>query len=170
MFDIDAVITLAAAIFTSNTSSLEARSLRCNRANDLGGPDELLHERTVAVLDALAYVSLNEISSTVAIGLTIKPLQLVVQTNNEIPSTTILERLESICSTLQNISDAKFCTGSDPNSQSNADLREVSPPPDLLDEKLYSHYHLFLQIYRYSYSRLLPKNEKRWDVIDRFRN
>ncbi len=170
-FDIDAVVTLAAAMFTSKTSPLEARSLRCSHANDLGGPDALLHERTVAVLDALAYVSVNESSPAVAIGLTMKPLQLVVTTNDEIPSTTILEHLDSICSTLQNISDAKFCTCSDPNSQSYADLREVSPPPDFLDENLDSHYNnLFLQIDKYSHDRLQPKNKKRWEVIDRFRN
>ena len=153
------------------TSSLEARSLRCSHANDLGGPDALLHGRTVAVLDALAYVSVNESSSAVAIGLTMKPLQLVVTTNDEIPSTSILEHLDSICSTLRNRSDAKLCTCSDPNSQSNADLREVSPPPDFSDENLDSHYNnLFLQIYKYSHDRLQLKNKKRWEVIDRFRN
>lgn len=36
--DLDAVVKLAATAFTSKTSSLEARSLRCSRANELGGP------------------------------------------------------------------------------------------------------------------------------------
>lgn len=44
-FNIDAVVTLAAAIFTSKTYYLEAQTLRCSHANDLGGPDALLHER-----------------------------------------------------------------------------------------------------------------------------
>ncbi len=48
----DAVVTLADALFTSKTSSLEARSLRCTRDNKLGGPltgdlHAELHERTV---------------------------------------------------------------------------------------------------------------------------
>ena len=164
--DLDAVVTLAAAMFTSKTSSLEARSLRCSRANDLGGPDAALRELTVAVLDALAYVSVKESSPAVAIGLTMKPLQLVVTTNGEIPSTSILEHLDTICSTLQNISDAKFCTCSDPNSQSNADLREESPYPDFSDSNLEYHYNnLFLQIYKYSHDRLQIKNKKRWEVL-----
>ena len=74
-FDLDAVVvTLAAAIFTPKTSSLEARSLRRSRPNELGGPDPALHQRTVAVLDALAYVSVNGSSPAVAVGLTMKPL------------------------------------------------------------------------------------------------
>ena len=171
-FDLNAVVMLATTIFTSKTSSLEARSLRCSRASKLGGPDAALNERTVAVLDALAYVSVNKSSSlAVAISLTMKPLQLVVSTNNKVPSTSILEHLDTICSTLQNISDAKFGTCSDPNSQSNADLREVSPAPDFFDENLESHYNnLFLQIYKYSHDRFQLKNKKRLEVIDGFRN
>lgn len=84
-FDIDAVLSLADAMFRSKTSSSEALSLRCSRANDLGGPDALTHERTVAVLDALAYVSVNESSPTVAIDLTVKPLKLVVQRTTRFP-------------------------------------------------------------------------------------
>ncbi len=110
-FDIDAVVTLTAALFTSKTSSSEAESLPHSRANNLvGGPDALLHERTVEVLDALAYLSVNKSSPTVAIGLTMKPLQLVVTTNDEIPSTSIVEHLDSICSTIRNRSDAKLCS------------------------------------------------------------
>lgn len=91
-----------------------------------------LHDRTVAVLDALAYGSVNETSPCVAIGLTRKPLQLVVTMNEEIPSPTILENLNTICSILKNISDAKFCTCPDLNF-SNADLRKESPDPGFVD-------------------------------------
>ncbi len=145
--DLDAVVTLAAAMFTSKTSSLEARSLRYSIANELGGPltngpHVELHERTIAVLDALAYLSVNESSLAVAIGLTMKPLQLVVTTNEEIPSTAIAEHLDTICSILKNMSDAKFCTSSDPNSQSNADLRGESPYPDFSDSNCKEHLKL----------------------------
>lgn len=100
-----------------------------------------------------------------------KPLQLVVTTNEDVPSTTIFKHLDTICSALQNISDAKFGTCSDPTSLSNADLRELSPPPDFFDENLDSRYNnLFLQIYKYSHDRLQPKNIKRWEVIDGFCN
>lgn len=173
--DLDAVVTLAAATFTSKTSSPEARSLRYFRANKLGepltnGPHVALHEHTVAVLNALAYVSVNESSPALAIGLTIKPLQLVVATNKEIPSPTIVEHLSTICSTLKNISDAKFCTCSDHNP-SNADLGEESPDPDFFDENLEFHYsNLFLQIYKYSHEKLQTKHQKRWKVLKGFGN
>ena len=116
-FDIDAVVTLAATLFTSKTSSLDAQILRCSHVNNQGGPHALLHERTVAVLDALAYVSVNERSPTVTIGLTMKSLQLVVTTNDKIPSTALLEHLDSIYSTFRNISNVKFSKCLDPNSQ-----------------------------------------------------
>lgn len=103
-FDLNAVVTLAAAIFTSKTSSLEARSLRCSCDNEL------------AVLHALAYVSVNESNPAVAIGLAMNPLQLMVTTNEDIPSQTIVKHLNTICSTLKNISDENFCTCSDSNS------------------------------------------------------
>ena len=79
------------------------------------------YEHIVAVLDTLAYVSINKTSLHVAIGLTIKPLQLMVTTNKNILSLTIVEHLNSICSTLKNILDAKFCICPDVNF-SNIDL------------------------------------------------
>lgn len=167
-FDLDAVVTLAAAMFTPKTSFLEARSLRRSRPNKLGRPDPALHQRTVAVLDALAYVSVNGSSPAVAIGLTMKPLQLVVTTNKEIPSPTIVKHLNTICSTLKNMSDAKFCICSDPNP-SDADLQEELPDPDFFDENLESYYNnLFLQIYKYSYDKLQTKHQKRWKVLEGF--
>ena len=171
--NLDAVVTLAVATFTSKTSTPEAWSFRCFRANVLDEPltncpPVALHGRTVAVLDALAYVSVNETSTCVAIGLTMKPLQLVVTTNNEIPTSTQVEHLNSICSTLKNISDAKICTCPDLNF-SNADLQEESPDPDFVDENLESHYNnLFLRIYKYSHDRLQIKDKKRWKVLEDF--
>lgn len=119
----------------------------------------------------MAYVSVNENSPAVAIGLTMKPLQLVVATNEEIPSTTIVEHLDTICSTLKKRSDAKFCTCSDLNLQSNADIREESPDPAFFDENLESHYStLFLQIYKYSHDKLHTKHKKTREFLEGFRN
>ena len=70
----------------------------------------------------LAYLSVNKSSPIIVIGLTIKPLQLLVIINNKILSITIFKYPNNIYSTLQNISDAKFYIYLDPNSQSNADL------------------------------------------------
>lgn len=153
--DLDAVVTLAAATFTSKTSSLSAQSLCCVHVNKLGGsltksPHVALHECTIAVLDALAYILVNKSSPVVAIDLTMKLLQLVVTLNKEIPSPNIVKHLNTIYSTLKNIFKAKFCTCSDLNP-SNAELREELPNPDFFDKNLESHYDiLFLQIYKYN--------------------
>ena len=92
----------------------------------------------------------------------------MVTTNEELPSPTIVKHLNTICSILKNISDAKFCTCSDHNP-SDADLREESPDPDFFDENLESHYNnLFLQIYKYSHDKLQTKHQKRRKVLEGF--
>ena len=126
----------------------------------------MLHERTVAVLDALAAVCVNSSRSVVAIGLTMKPVQLVVATNNEVPSHTLVEHLKDTCSTLKTISDTKFS-----NTFPVATLRETSPELDLNDVKLEAAYHRFLlQSYKYSYDRMQKKHEKRWKIFEEFRS
>lgn len=172
--DIDAVVTLGASTFKSDISN-DAVSLRSSRSRNFSmplthGPDVALHDRTISVLDALAYVSVNESSSAVAIGLTMGPLQLVVATNEEIAPKPILEHLTTICSTLKNLSDTNFNGFSVKNLQS-VNLREMSLELDLEDENLQSLYNdLFLQLYKYSYDRLQTKHAKRWEVIEGFRS
>ena len=160
------MVTLTAVFFQCDTSSDEAPSLRSiPRGGPLtNGPDEALHDRTVAVLDALAYVSVHKSSPAVAIGLTMNPLQLVVATNEDNPSKTIFNHLTAICSTLKKISDAKY-----PHKLSHVNLREVSPKPDLMDMRLEALCnYLFLRLYRYSYGRWREKHLKRWKVFEAF--
>ena len=108
-----------------------------------------LHDRTVAVLDALAYVAMDKSSPVVAVGLTMNPVQLVIATNEDNPTETMVEHLKAICSILKKISDTKF-----PPKLSNVDLREVSPKPDLTDVRLEALCNdLFLMLYKYSYGR-----------------
>lgn len=152
--DLNAVVSLAAAAFTTR------------RFNKISGQ---LTNDPEGVLDALAYVSVNESSPAVAIGLNLKPLQLVVATNEEIPSKTIVEHLTTIYSALKNLSDTKYYTFSGLKSP-NVNLREVSPGLDMDDENLQPFYDdLFLQIYKYSNARLQTKHSKRWEVIEGFR-
>lgn len=100
-----------------------------------------------------------------------KPLQLLVTANEETPSTTVVEHLNTICSILKNISDTKFSTCSYPDLSSDSVLREESPLPDVFDENLDSHYNnLFLQIYKYSHKRILTKNKRRLQVLESFGN
>ena len=123
-----------------------------------------LHDRTVAVLDALAYVSMDRSSPAVAVGLTMNPLQLVVATNEDTPTETLLEHLNTICSTLKKISDTKF-----PHKLSHVNLLEVSPKPDLMDVRLEALCNdLFLRLYKYSYGRWKEKHLKRWKVVEAF--
>ena len=125
-----------------------------------------LHDRTVAVLDALAYVSMDNSSPVVAVGLTMNPLQLVVATNEDNPTKTMLEHLKTVCSTLKKISDTKF-----PHKLSDVNLREVSPKPDLTDVRLEALCtDLFLKIYKYSYGIWKKKHLKRWKVVEAFRD
>lgn len=126
----------------------------------------MLHERTVAVLDALAAVCVNSNRSVVAIGLTMKPVQLVVATNNQVLYNTLVEHLKDTCSTLKTISDTKFS-----NTFPVARLRETSPQLDLDDVNLEAAYHSFLlQSYKYSYDRTQKKHEKRWNIFEEFRS
>ena len=121
---------------------------------------------TVAVLDALAYVSMDKSSPAVAVGLTMNPLQLVVATNEDNPTDTMLEHLNTICSTLKTIFDTKF-----PQKLSHVNLREVSPKPDLMDVRLDALCNdLLLRLYKYSYGRWKEKHLKRWKVVEAFRN
>ncbi len=121
---------------------------------------------TIAVLDALAYVSMDKSSPVVAVGLTMNPIRLVVATNEDNPTETMLEHLKAICSTLKKISDTKF-----PHKLSNVDLREVSPKPDLTDVRLEALCNdLFLMLYKYSYGRWKEKHLKRWKVVAAFRD
>ena len=154
------MVILTAVFFQSDTCSDEAPSLR---SIPRSGP--LTNDRTAAVLDALAYVSMHKSSPAVAIGLTMNPLQLVVATNEDTPSETILNHLTTICSTLKKISDAKF-----PHQLSHVNLRDVSPKPDLMDVRLEALCNdLFLKLYKYSYGRWREKHLKRWKVLEAFR-
>ncbi len=161
------MVTLTAVFFQSDTCSDEAPSLRSiPRGGPLtNGPNVALHDRTVAVLDALAYVSMHKSSPAVAIGLTLNPLQLVVATNEDNPSEDILNHLTTICSTLKKISDAKF-----PHKLSHVNLREESLKVDLMDVRLEALSNdLFLKLYKYSYGRWKEKHSKRWKVFEAFR-
>ena len=154
------MVTLTAVFFQSDTCSDEAPSLRSiPRSGPLtNGPD------TVAVLDALAYVSMDKSSPAVAVGLTMNPLQLVVATNEDTPTETMLEHLNTICSSLKKISDTKF-----PHKLSHVNLREVSPKPDLMDVRLEALCNdLFLRLYKYSYGRWKEKHLKRWKLVEAF--
>lgn len=113
----------------------------------------------------LWHVSISESSSVVAVGLRMKPLQLVVATNDQIPCKTLIEHLTTICSTLKKLSDTKFSY-----SFPDTNLREVSPELDLEDGKLQALYdNFFLQLYKYGYERLKTKHVKRWNVFEDFR-
>lgn len=57
------------------------------------GPNMELHDRTVAVLDALEYISTKGCSSVFAIGQRINPLQLVVAKNDQIPCEALVKHL-----------------------------------------------------------------------------
>ena len=94
------------------------------------------------------------------------PLQLVVATNEDNPTKTMLEHLKTICSTLKKISDTKF-----PHILSHVNLREVSPKPNLTDVRLEALCNdLFLRLYKYSDGRWKEKHLKRWKVVEAFRN
>lgn len=107
LVDPDLVVMLAAAVFMSDSTSHNAQSLRSSKLHGLltHGANVALHD---PVLDALEYVSVIESPSVVAIGLIMKPLQLVVATNNQTPSETLDKYLTTICLTLQKLSDRKF--------------------------------------------------------------
>ena len=85
-FNIDAMVTLVAFIFISKTCFYEIWSFRHSYPNNLDRSDVLIHEQIIAILDTLAYIFVDKNSRTVEIDLTMKPLQLVVATNNKILS------------------------------------------------------------------------------------
>lgn len=106
--DLDAVITLAAASFTSKTFSPQALSLISSCFNKLGR--SLTNGPLVALHVPWPYSSSPGcfgICFAIAIGLAMEHLQLVVATNEEVPSTTIAEHLDNICSTLKRLFDTK---------------------------------------------------------------
>lgn len=168
--DPNVCVSLAAAAFTT-TGSSEGSLLRCIKHDKQlsNGPNIVLHERIVVVLDALAAVCVNISRSVVAIGLTMKPVQLVVATNNKVPSHTLVKHLKDTYSTLKTISDTKFS-----NTFPVATLQETSPKLDLTkldlnDVKLEAAYHrFFLQSFKYSYDRMQKKYEKRWKIFEKF--
>lgn len=165
--DLDAFVTLAAATFPNESFRSSRSKQLCRPLTD--GQDVALHDRTVAVLDALAYVSVDERSPAIALGLTLKPLQLVAATNEQIPSDTVIDHLNSICSTLKRLSDAQYCAFSGLNSRSDVNLREMSSELDIDDEKFEPIYNdLFLQIYKHSHARLQTKHTKRWEAFEDF--
>ncbi len=162
------MVAITSVFFQSDTCSDEALSFRSiPRSGPLtNGPDVALHDRTVAVLASLAYVSMDNSSPVVAVGLIMNPLQLVVATNEDNPTETMLKHLKTICCKLKKTSDTKF-----PHKLSHVNLREVSPKPDLTDVRLEALCNdLFLKIYKYSYGRWKKKHLKRWKVVEAFRD
>ncbi len=131
----------------------------------LHGSQLELHERTVAVLDALAALCAQEKSSVVAIGLRMgTPIELIIATNDKSPSNTIVDHLTTICSTLKNLSDQTFGLEFPP-----ADARNVSPAINMEDVRLQALYdELFLAVYRYSYDKLELQLAKRWSILEKF--
>lgn len=155
----DAVVTLAAATFRNNDPS----PTFC--FHGLDGLNVVTQDRKAVVLDSLAYVSGKDSNSVVAIGLRIKPVELVVATNDQIPCETLFKHLTDICSTLRMLSDTRFSSSSPPDVK----LGEVSFKPGLQDEKLQDLYDdLLLQLYKYGYEKMQTKHVKRWGAIERF--
>lgn len=129
------------------------------------GPHLERHEHTVAILDALAGVCTRDKGLAVAIGLRMgKPIEIILATNEEYPSETIINHLTAICSTLKKISDRKFCfqvskTGVQPVHGEDFEDRELQ---DLYEE-------LFLGVYKHSYDKLEFKNARWWSIFEEFR-
>ena len=102
------MVALTAVFFKSDTSYEAPSFLSIPQSGPLtNDPDGLLHDRTVAVLDVLAYVSMDSSSSVIAVGLILNPIQLVIATNEDNPTKTMLKHLKAICFTLKKISDNK---------------------------------------------------------------
>lgn len=164
--DPDAVVALAVAVLTKSSSD-KAPSLRLDESDTLQtqGPHLERQEHTVAVLDALAGVCAQEKGSMVSIGLRMgKPIEIILATNDEYPSETIIKHLTTVCSTLKKISDWKFCSqfsGTDVQKGTGGDFKD-SELQDLHDE-------LFLEVYKYSYHKLEIKHAKWWSIFEEFR-
>lgn len=102
----------------------------------------------------------------VAIGLRMgKPIELILATNEDYPSNIIIKYLLKICLALKKISDRSF--GS---RLSKADEQKVSSKLDSEDMELEDLYHTFLlEVYKYSYDKLMLKHAKWWSVLEEFR-
>lgn len=103
------------------------------------------YDRLVAVLDALASVSANESSLDVAIGLRVKPLQLVVATNNQIPCETLAKHLKTTCSILKELFDKKF-SYSFPDAKITRGITQARPSGREVSRSLERFISSFIQV------------------------
>lgn len=72
------------------------------------GPNVMLHNYIISVLNILIYVSIDKNSSAIAIGFTIELLQLVIARIQNITSKLILKYLTIICSIFKKLFNIKF--------------------------------------------------------------
>lgn len=165
--DPNALVALAVAAFT-NLSPNEALSLNLNRSDTLHTYNSRLESSVykAEVLDALARVCVREKNEVVAIGLRMgKPIELILATNGDHPSDATSKHLTAICSTLKRISDQTFSLRS-----SKADKQKVSPGLDSQNMELEELYHeFFLEVYKFSYDKLMLKHAKWWSIFEEFR-
>lgn len=163
------MIALAVAALTSPSSD-KALCFPLNKPNKLRTVDlyHKSHEHTAGVLDALAGVCAREKNEVVAIGLQLsKPIELILATNEDRSSDTIITHLTTICSMLKKISDRIFSS-----SLSKADEEKVSPKVDSedMDMELEDLYHqFFLMVCTYSYDKLMLRHAKWWSTLEAFR-
>lgn len=165
--DPDAFVALAVAAFT-NLSLDEAQSLNLNKSDVLPTYNSHLENSVykAEVLDALAVICAREKNEVVAIGLKMgKPIELVLATNEDHPSDAIIKHLTALCSILKRISDQTFSL-----RLSKANEQQVSPGVDSENMVLEELYHeFFLEVYKYSYDKLMLKHAKWWSIFEEFR-
>ncbi len=165
--DLNALVALAVAAF-ANTSPNERLFLSLNRSLILQTFSSHLKSAVykAKVLDALAELCSRGKNETVAIGLKIgKPVELILATNEDHPDDTINLHLTTLCSILKRISDQIFSL-----RLSKADKQRGSPGIDSEDVELEDlHHEFFLEVYKFSYDKLMLKHAKWWSVFEEFR-
>lgn len=165
--DLNALVALAVAAF-ANTSPNERLFLSLNRSLILQTFSSHLKSAVykAKVLDALAELCSRGKNETVAIGLKIgKPIEFILATNEDHPDDTIILHLTTLCSILKRISDQIFSL-----RLSKADNQRESPGIDSEDVELEDlHHEFFLEVYKFSYDKLMLKHAKWWSVFEEFR-
>jgi hypothetical protein len=164
--DSDAVVALMSSTFRGNSS---------HRASELGsGGDSIpllnrlhpqVNRRTVAILDALAELSVkNPTADVVAIGLRVRlpTVQLVVATNDQTPTAATIQHIQKIWDLLKEISAEHFA---------RIVLREVdrhkkSSIMVSQSEKENALYcQLLREVFQYGYFKFFKRHEKYFNVL-----
>ncbi len=159
----DAVVALAVAAL-SNSSSFDAAALRSNNATLYNGPTQALHERTIAVLDAPAELSISN-QEVVAVALRIhegaheKPVPGLIISPNDPPTDTITAHLSSLWLLLRELSNEKF--------KPRFPKAAYWPALDMTEARFQNLYNqVFHEAYRHSYIKLQSRYNKQWRLLE----